>query len=132
MFAATILLRRLFSSQPSRKEIDFHWWFVTCGIKDWHRFLASKGFPLGRRANIIRAQEKASRLTLEVWDTQQFRTWDQTGAGRNIELEIIGAEAIPHIMSAQQVWAGPATGHGPAFDAHYRNLPAVIEDQPYH
>lgn len=130
MFAATILLRRLFSSQPSQKEMDFHWWFVTCGIKDWHRFLASKGFPLGRRVNIIRTQEKTSRRILEVWDTQQFRTWDQTGTGRNIELGVIGAEAVPHIMSAQQVWAGPATGHG--FDAHYRNLPAVIEDQPYH
>lgn len=129
MFASTILLRRLFSTQPSPKEMDFHWWFVTSGIKDWHRFLASKGFPLGRRANIIRAQEKVSRRLLEVWDTQMFKSWDQGGLGRNTELEIIGAEAIPHIMSAQQVWAGPTDQQ---FKPHYRNLPAVIEDQPYH
>lgn len=132
MFASTILLRRLFSTKPSQKEMDFHWWFVTCGIKDWHRFLASKGFPLGRRVNIIRRQEKVSRRALEVWDTNVFRGWDQTDIGRNIELEIIGADAMPHIMSAQQVWAGPTTGHGPAFQAHTRNLPAVIDDQPYH
>lgn len=129
MLAATILLRRLFSTQPSKKELDFHWWFVTSGIRDWHRFLASKGFPLGRRTNIIRVQERASRRALEVWDTQKFHTWDQTGQGVHAELEIIGAEAVPHIMSAQQVWAGP-TDQQP--NPHYRNLPAFIEDQPYH
>lgn len=121
MFASTILLRRLFSSKPSQKEMDFHWWFVTHGIKDWQRFLASKGFALARRSSIIRSQDKRSRKILEVWDTQMFRTWDQTGQGRHVDPEILGADAVPHIMSAQQVWAGPTTGHGPAYDANARD-----------
>lgn len=71
-----ILLRRLFSRRPGPQEMEFHWWFLTCGgINEWHRYLASKGFIFSRRNRIIRGQEKTAMQVLEVWDTERFYQW---------------------------------------------------------
>ena len=76
MFASTILLRRLFTRRPSPQELEFHWWFLTCGgINEWHRYLASKGFRFSRRNRVIRIQEKVARKVLETWATEQFYQW---------------------------------------------------------
>lgn len=71
----TIHLRRLFLTEPPKRDIEFSWWFVKQGHVVWDEQLRVLGIGLGTRDRFIRSLLRQSTKTLETWDTATYRAF---------------------------------------------------------